>query len=284
MSDYQIAIPSHRRAERIRDTLGWLEKAGAPMRAIKVFLSDEQDTREYGEQPFAVGGALAFAAERGAFVCTGAKNVVEKFNAIHNYYEPGTRVFVLEDDVTIVESGPGGKPKTIGDVGSLIESGFAACERQRSKLWGIVPHSNPFYFGNATTDTLKLVVAHAFGFIATRDSSLEVTQLGKSDYERTILYWNRYGRVTRVDVAGCKTRSYTAPGGMQSDLSREQRAAAESAACAYLVRRYGHLIKLNTKKASLFAELKFTLHSPSSPSYWQALQCAADARNGYAGA
>ena len=265
--EYVIAIPSHRRAPRVRETLAWLRKTDVDLARVHLFLSDAEDTQAYADID-------AIKVE------TGAKNVVEKFNAIHRHFTPGTRVFVLEDDVTVVVADDAGKPTPCLALDALITAGFAGVGR--AGLWGIVPHANPFYFGGKTTQTLKLVVAHAFGFVSTQDPRLEVTLTGKSDYERTILYWIRYGRVTRVDTAGCLTKSYTAPGGMQSDLTRDARAAAEKSACDYLVNRYPHLIGHNKKKTSLFAELSFKIASPQEPAYLQVVQRKLDLERGYA--
>ena len=152
--DYYIAIPSHRRADRLSETLTWIRAANQDLQRVIVFVSDEQDLVDYEVLKESYGVTIH---------ATGSKNVVEKFNAIHNHFSPGTPVFVIEDDVTVVVADERDKPQTIQDLSRLILDGFAAAQKQKSKLWGIVPHSNPFYFGGRTTDTLKLVVAHASG-------------------------------------------------------------------------------------------------------------------------
>ncbi len=273
---FSIAIPSHRRADRLKETLDWLSTTTVleAAKEVRIFLSDRRDRIDYEKMRKESGHLIDLEV-------TGAHNVTEKFNAIHMHYPKGTKVFVLEDDVTVVVPNERQRPRPMQDeeLLDLIVLGFTTVGR--GGLWGVVPHSNPYYFGGRVTTSLKLVVAHAFGFVSTQDPRLKVTQIGKSDYERTILYYIRYGRVTRVDTAGCLTKSYTAKGGIQSDLTREDRHAAELASCDYLVRRYGHLIKHNTKKKSLFAELRFARLKEDNPALLQALQQQKDARNGF---
>ncbi len=273
---FSIAIPSHRRADRLKETLDWLYSTAAPEAAeeVRIFLSDKQDKVDYRKMRRDSGHLIDLEV-------TEAPNVTEKFNAIHMHYTKGTRVFVLEDDVSVcvADEKNRARPAKDEELLDVIMTGFTTVGR--AGLWGIVPHSNPFYFGGKVTTSLKLVVAHAFGFVSTQDPRLKATQIGKSDYERTILYFIRYGKVIRVDTAGCLTKSYTATGGIQSDLSREERAEAELASCDYLVRRYGHLIRHNTKKKSLFAELKLILKKEQNPAMLQAFQQQIDAKEGF---
>lgn len=241
--EYQIAIPTHRRPDILRDqTLATLAEGGADMSRVKLFLSDAEDAELYRTFP--------------NHVITGAKNVTEKFNAIHGHYQEGTRVFVMEDDVRLVQgSGKKNDGRPVEDVEEMIRKGFEAVGDEG--LWGVVPHDNAFYFGGQVTETLKLIVAHAFGFVATGDPWLAVTQIGKSDYERTCRYWVKYRRVVRLDTYGVKTKSYTQVGGMQSDMDKDQRRAAEAKSCEYLLQRFPHLLASKVKKTSPFPELRF---------------------------
>ncbi len=52
-----------------------------------------------------------------------------------------------------------------------------------------------------------------------------------------------------------KTKSYTQEGGMQANHTRDERAQMEQESCDYLVRKYPHFVRHNSKKKSLFAEL-----------------------------
>ena len=104
----------------------------------------------------------------------------------------------MEDDVIVT----GKDRKPYMDLKGLIENGFK--ELNGAGIFGIAPHNNPFYMTGKVTKTLKLVVAHAFGFVKEEDDWLLVSQIGKSDYERTCRYFLKYGNVLRLDFAGVR--------------------------------------------------------------------------------
>jgi len=246
--NYSIAIPSHRRAELFeKKTLEYLRATDVDLSRVFVFVSDAADKAAYEAR----GLGVRIVHERDI------ANVTEKFNLIHDHFAPGERVVVMEDDISLVtgskdsnaERGP------LTKLHAAIVAGFD--QIPHGGIWGIAPHSNSFYFSGKVTRTLKLAVAHAFGFVSTRDPWLAVTQRGKSDYERTCRYFVRYGEVIRLDYIGVKTTSYTQAGGMQSDHSRTERAAFEHASCEWLERHFPHLIEINPHKKSLFTELRF---------------------------
>lgn len=245
MSSYNIAIPTHRRADLFEQkTLAQLRASNVSLGQVMLFLSDDEDAEAYWRF--------------GLPMCvTGAASLTEKFNTIHNAYLPGSQVVVMEDDIELVEAVTPGKNgvRPLADLVGLIEAGFASLDGRG--IWGIAPHSNAFYMTGKVSRTLKLVVAHCFGFVATRNPALQVTQPSKTDYERTLRYFVEYGETVRLDWVGVKTKSYTQPGGLQSELTRDARTLAEQTACDYLVAHWPHLIEHNRSKQSLFAELKF---------------------------
>jgi len=249
---YNVAIPSHRRATSLRErTLAYLCTTDVTIDRVRVFVSDEEDEAAYRV-------SCADLIERGMLLHrTDTKGATAKFNAIHNYYPIGERVFVIEDDIALIAGTEPGKNKKepLTKLNDAVLRGFD--EIPLGGIWGIAPHDNAFYFSGKVKHTLLLVVAHAFGFISTRDPSLEVRCGSKTDYERTCLYFVRYGEVVRLDWIGVRTSSYTAPGGMQASLSREQRAAVELLAVAQLAERFPLLIEPNVGKDSMFAEMRF---------------------------
>jgi hypothetical protein len=245
--DYVVAVPSHRRSELFASkTLAYLRTTDVQLSRVQVFLSDTSDVAAYKK-----------AAPKVKLVVptTPITNVRDKFNAIHAAYPAGTRVFVMEDDVELVTGKPGKNGLTaLTALDAMVRAGFAATP---VGLWGVAPHANAFYFSGKVTHTLKLAVAHAFGFTATGDPALAVRQPSKTDYERTCRYFAQYGMVGRMDMVGVRTNSYTQPGGMQADHTREARAELERVSCEYLVRRFPHMLEHNHTKPSMFAELRF---------------------------
>lgn len=240
-----LAIPSHRRAAVLEaQTLAFLRGQNLRPEQIHVFLSDKSDAKAYA--------GLLDRGERA--IVTGCKNLRDKFNFIHNYFPIGSRVVVMEDDVAPLEKGDGvNQKRPVEDLPALVARGFEAVAD--GGIWGVAPHANVFYMSGKVTRTLKLVVAHLFGFVSTHHKDLEVVALAKTDYERTLRYYLRYGETVRLDWVGVKTKSYTAAGGLQSDFSREARAAVEEESVDYLVRTFAGMVARNEKKKSLFPEL-----------------------------
>jgi hypothetical protein len=260
--DYVIAIPTYRRATLFAaKTLAYLQTTDALADGrLHLFLSDDEDARAYSALP-------------GKHVVTGARNVVEKFNAIHNHFPEGTHVLVMEDDVALVECPQPGtnQKRPLQALDAVVRRGFE--EIPLGGLWGIAPHDNAFYMTGKVKHGLFLVVAHAFGFVSTGgDPYLAIRGPSKTDYERTCRYYVRYGEVVRIDSVGVKTNSYSAAGGMQADHTREERFALERASCEALVYRFPLLLERNRKKDSPFDELKFLRqkYAPSSLRAWQA--------------
>jgi len=262
-----VAIPSHRRAELLVErTLAYLETTDVPICMVTVFVSDAEDLNAYTE-------ACKRYVEKGLSIqCTGTKGATAKFNAIHGAYLPGERVFVIEDDIDLIEGlePKANKKRPLTALDAVITRGFS--EIPLGGIWGVAPHDNAFYFSGKAKHGLFLVVAHAFGFVATKEPVLEVECGSKTDYERTCKYFVRYGEVVRLDWVGVRTKSYTTPGGMQAGLSRTDRAAVELLACAQLAERYPLLLEVNKSKESMFTELRFKKCklAPASLRAWQA--------------
>lgn len=175
MEKYKIAIPSYRRSELIKErTLSYLARCGVDMGNVYVFTSNELEARLYDASLGGVGCQIVCPREP-------IENVTQKFNYIHRYFPEDTNVFVIEDDiktlVRITKKTKGCKPETCESL-AFVETGFTYCRKARTKLFGIIPHDNGFYMKFDVSTNLKLIVAHAYGFISDYDQKLLVTQIG----------------------------------------------------------------------------------------------------------
>jgi len=272
MTSYKIAIPSYKRSTIITErTLPYLQECNVDESSVYIFVSNEAEGADYRE-------ALAGTDYNIVVPATPIQNVTEKFNYLHSYFEDGERVFVLEDDIKelVKITRTDNKPKHLGNL-DFVERGFEFCEKAKTKIFGIIPHDNGFYMKMDVSVNLKLIVAHAYGFIADSDPALLVTQIGKSDYERSILYFLKFGAVVRFNYVGVRTNSYKTEGGMDKD----NRVRHEKESCDYLVRRYPHFIKHNTKKESMYAELSFVSNVKRDMNLWASVQQITDEKLGY---
>lgn len=242
------AIPSFRRANLIgTHSLAMLRENGIQDRDIAILVSGYDELADYG---------AALKGFKGQLIPKQAPNLVTKFNAVHDHYEPGTRVVFVEDDITGLKVKTGENALSpFKDLRHLAEDSFDECISNRTKLWGISSNANPFYMKDGRSIGFKFVVANIFGFISTRDPFLRISQVCKSDYERTMLYYTRFGSIVRNDGVCAITKNYRTPGGLQ-DL--EDRKGAEEVSCRNLVKRFPHLVEINEKKSKIskYMELK----------------------------
>jgi hypothetical protein len=251
----KIAIPTYKRAILIRQlTLGYLNRCGIRDEEIDLFVSGPDQAEQYRS-----------VCDCNVIV-TPAENVRDKFNCIHSYYASGEEVVVMEDDLKCVKRLTGYNQLTESlDVMDHAAFAFQACESEGTKVWGINSNSNPFFMKSTHSIGFKFVVANMYGFIAEEDNSLLITQHSKTDYERTILYFKKYGRVVRLDYLCPVTNNYTTPGGMQ-DLIK-QRAAMEEESVNYLTTTYPELCQRNTKKNSVYPEMLLKLRKGATPAH-----------------
>lgn len=271
-----LAIPTHRRAALLRSkTLKFLadQKALDGLQVV-LFLSDEKDEEDY----------RSLVDGFGIEACVATGSLTDKFNAIHTRWPNGVQVAVMEDDIEVVHAHKPAGSKTVKvlpctNILAEIARGFEALPSEGG-IWGVAPHANGFYFTGKLTTTLKLVVAHFYGFVSSPfHDDLLVRSPSKTDYERTCRYFVRYARTTRLDWLGVKTASYTQAGGMQADHSREERLALEEKSVAYITETWPHLIERNTKKESIFPEMSFKRGGyPKTQGELRALQRALDRR------
>jgi len=269
VSSIVVAIPTHRRPRAILNhALRQLRASSFAPADVHLFLSDAEDERAYRDSGASSGHTV--------HVCDGTRTATDKFNAIHDTFAPGTRVLVMEDDVVAIAGVAGQNVKReVADLRDLADTGFGLA---RGGLWGVTPHDNAFMFQKSVRYGLNLVVAHVFGYTASADPALRVTQRSKTDYERTLLYWLRDGFVCRVPGYGVRAASsYTLEGGMQANMDKVARAAAEAEAVGYLTTRFAHLCAPKEKASSPFAEMRFK-RPPAGVVDWRGLQAVLDKR------
>jgi len=100
---------------------------------------------------------------------------------------------------------------------------------------------------------LTYIVANLFGFKAQQDSRLMCKMRSKTDYERSVLYYNILGDIARFNFISCLTNNYSNAGGMQEIANRE---AIEKEASLMLCKMYPEIYSINTKRKSKYTELK----------------------------
>ncbi len=164
--------------------------------------------------------------------------------AVRTMYPPGTRVIHMDDDVEAIEENVGGKLYPAADLNAVFAEGFFSMAAANTELWGLYPVRNAFFMKAENTSDLKFIWAGFYGFISNPDPDLKTSCKMKDDFERSILYFKKFGAVVRLNRFCCKTKFWTTSGGTAGqDLERLHLADAE-----YLANTYPQFATLRKKK------------------------------------
>jgi len=196
--DFDIAIPSYRRANKLREqTLAYLEKEKVNPERITVFVADEEEKRKYqdilkpGSYGRIVTGVITLAAQR---------------NFIGRYYAEGTQLLQMDDDIKRV------KFLTPRPFIQLISLLFKSCKENGAKLFSIYPVNNLFYCKERIIVGKVFCVGCIFGTINTPQRVLPAVSACEDKW-RSLDYWKEDGQTLRYEGA-CPDTTYFAKGGL----------------------------------------------------------------------
>jgi len=231
----KIAVPTHRRSSVIQNlTLSVLN--GISKDSIYIFISDEADMQLYKESCLGYNLILCHT-----------KTATEKFNFIQNYFEEGTFVIVIEDDIKKIQS------LVTDDAQKIFNFIENYCVNKRINAFGVYPSSNKFFMKKTIETGFTYLVANLFGFRAAKSPELLCRMSSKTDYERSVLFYKYYGELVRFNFIACSTNNYTNKGGMQEEKNRD---VLENQSSQMLVRLYPEYFAINHKRKSKYLELK----------------------------
>lgn len=240
----RIAIPTYKRYETLNNkTLNYLiNVCKVDNNIIDVFVANEHEYSSYKKtDKFKVNYIIGEPTLKG------------QRNFIDFYYSENEQILQFDDDVQGVYKKLNNKKTEIfKDIISLSNLGFNECKKRNTKLWGICAVHNPFYMSNNVSYNLKYIEGAVFGQIITHDKSLSVSLEDKEDFERSIIYFNKYKCLVRFNGFAMETKFYTEAGGMQE--TRTENRVTQSA--LYLAKKWPQYCSINTKKKSKWTEIK----------------------------
>lgn len=232
--EYQIAIPSYKRAEICRDaTIATLIRYGADLSRVTVWVADDQQADEYRS---------VLPAEVKIGVAILGKVNAQRY--YHSQYAPGTRLLNLDDDLYDLHQKVGEKLEPLTcSIDDLVSIGFGVAEKVGAKLWGINAVANGFFLSDSITVGLRYICGNIYGNYAGDEAILgERITDGSSgdDYETSLRSFILNGSVVRLDYV-CPITKYFAPGGIDAELKDagisdrqvDHKAALEKIAAAY---------------------------------------------------
>lgn len=234
-SNYVVAIPTYDRSEIIaKKTLETLKKGGVPAKSIYIFVANDSERKIYEN-----------VVPRTLFkkIVVGVKGITEQRKFIVKYFDEGTHVVSIDDDVEkfLRLSRDGSKLIDFkkGELDKFIQKAFAEAVAHNMYLWGIYPMRYAYYMKHNVTTDLRLILGTAYGFICRHDADLVLTVGEKEDYENTIRHFLKDGGVMRFNDICLKT-IYHSPGGLGK--LTEERLRANAIAAEQLKKQYPELV------------------------------------------
>lgn len=237
MVDYAIAIPSYHRADTLPvKTLALLKRLGADLGRVTVFVADGHEEANYR------------ATCPGLRIVVGEPGMRAIRNFIQSYYPEGTPVLNLDDDLQDLHRRLNPTTSVPLKDWDWVPNAFQAAKNEGASLWGIYPIVNPLFMKNTVTTDLRYIIGALWGLWNTHDPATYVTLDDKEDFERTLKFYLKDGKVLRVNYLGIKSNYYGEAGGMQVERTPER----VTASGITLLQRYPELCRVNKARKDHF--------------------------------
>ena len=248
---YEVAVPSYKRHETIKEkTLATLKRYGIPADKITVFVANKEEEALYK-------GALD--PKTYGKIVVGVKGMHDIRNFITGYYKVGTKIVNVDDDIKgflEYDESTKRKERPLRSLVQVIKRGFDECEKAKTKLWGVYPVANGYFMKPKVSTDIRYIIGSFWGCInpgLKGADGVEITTEYKEDYQRTILYYKKYGCVVRLNMYAPISAYYTEAGGMQEVKERRE---LEEKGARWLVKTYPEFAVLNPSKKSGYMEVK----------------------------
>ena len=222
----RLAVPTFQRCDSIsRKTLRYLSDHAYPASLIYLFVASEDERVRYEE---------AVPEHLYGHIVIGLPGLKEQRNFVTGYFDEGEIIIEMDDDVESIYCMTG------GFVG-LVDHGTKMINTGNGGLFGCMANDDKRVMTLTTTTHLAFVIGTFSMRRNHKDIKLSLVQ--KHDYERSILYFLRYGTVYRYKGAGVKTRYLKNAGGLQDG----NRHATMEQCVSYLCDTYPLLVKRREK-------------------------------------
>jgi len=256
-----FAIPSYKRHSCfILKTLPLLLRLQVQTNMIYIFIVEDESLL-YKE---------ALKIYKDINIITGPLGLHNMRNFIQNYFPESSYILHFDDDIddllimtedtTILDKKSSKRYPlfsiTIELFNKFITNAYNEMIKNQSKLFGIYPVKNGYFMKDLpeiTTD-LRFCVGAVWGCINEHSQDLQLELEEKEDFERTLRYYTKYGKVIRFNRIVPKTSYYKTLGGMQS--RPDNRMESSKISCQYLLNHFPNLCKLYTSKKSGIYEVR----------------------------
>lgn len=255
---YEVAIPSHARAETLASkTLPMLADGGVDRGRVRVFVPTGQiDEYRAVLDPGTFSEIVPLDYVPGPTpdeIEAGPASVGIARNRIARWYPAGTDLLQVDDDMRgLIRRVDDQTVVDVDDIDGLVSAGFDLASRNACYLWGVYPAPNPYFMKSRVRVDHLYIGAGMFGTRLRHDPCELVVLDDKEDFERSIRFYERDGAVLRIEWVSWRTEGYAGAGGLQTvrtDPNIERSAR-------WLASRYPGLCRLNMAKKSGKAEVR----------------------------
>ena len=234
--NYEIAIPSLGRCDVLQKmTLNTLRFHGMVPSKVTVFVVEE----EYE--------TYRAALQENIKIVVGVRGIIQQRKFIHHYYDVGTHVICIDDDIEQIDLSLG----NCRDLNTFFITAFDDLEEKNAHLWGVYPVWNKFFREQRPpmSDGLTFIIGCLYGVIIRHDADLETTVATgeKEDHERTLRYYIKDGSVIRYNRIGVKTKFFS-KGGIGLYKQRKESLKDDAYRIAESFSIYGKLVERKNGK------------------------------------
>jgi hypothetical protein len=165
----------------------------------------------------------------------------QTFDRVRDFYPEGEPVLVLDARLTALR-GYGCASPCVSDFSHCLRAvtvdAFRVCEQTGSRLWGINALNNPNFGRGYVSLDLKPISDRVWGMWNTADPDLSLTIPGAEAVERSILYYEKYGKLVRLNYIAAEV------GHEGCDEQPHEFAALPREAAETLAARYPQYVKV----------------------------------------
>ena len=245
----KIAIPTYDRYDNFK-TLDFLKRNDVSVDTIDIFVANEEQKEKY----------INSIGENYNFII-GVIGLVEQRNFITDYYDEGQIIISMDDDIEdLIEKDDKPFLEWVDDCINFMNENSVG-------IVGINPSVNPFFYEQRKNgNPFKIGYYSVVGCfqILRNHKELKLNHIAIEDWERSILYFLKYGNTGRYNNVLIKTKYFSKKGGLSTQRNKDN--YNNSLNC--LLYKYPNLLKYNYKKLPLdkyneMPNLVFKKHSVS---------------------
>jgi hypothetical protein len=217
---WRIEVPSAGRAETLAaKTWPMLVRAGVADRA-RVWVPETERDAYFLAVPGADLVPLDYEPTAGDLE-NGPHGLGVVRNAIADAAAPGDLIVQVDDDLDGLREWVGQRDsinallRDTDDLVRIAERGFLLAEDAGAYLWGLHPAAT--YCRDVVRTGLCYIGGGLFGVRCRAEPEVEHVKLDdKEDFERSLRFYERDGRLVRLDGVSWRTKGYGGAGGMQT--------------------------------------------------------------------